>query len=60
MGEGQSANVGQIQSCISRSGRFAGFGIRSYLELVLAALSLRGGVEKIDSENLAGHVSGHV
>ena len=38
---------------------WACFGVRSYLKLVLAALSLRGGVEKIDSENL-GHVSGHV
>jgi hypothetical protein len=38
-----------------------GFGVRSYLELVLAALSLRGRVEEIDSENLVGrHVSNHL
>lgn len=49
------ASIGvQIQSSF-QSGDICVFGIQfSYLELVLAALSLRGRVEKIDSENLAG------
>lgn len=35
-----------------------GFLVGSYLQLVLAGLVLRAGVEKVDGENLSGRVSG--